>query len=371
ASTPTLTPSINILGTQVGLIDATLDASSLANGGVVRIGGDYQGQGQIPNAAFTYVSPTTSIRADSLHQGDGGRVIVWADDSTRFYGSISVQGGPLGGNGGFIETSGKNYLDVTGASIRATSPQGNPGLWLLDPRNVTIRDTPSSGGAFSGGSPSIFSPSTDDAIISTADIIAALNNGISVKIVTGLVGAQAGNIVVDSPLNLAANGNPTLSLEAANNITVNQSIISSGALNISLLAGNAITLNAIVKTGGGNFTSNSSSQSGGNQVDTAGTGQTGTTSTRSLNELINQGIIDQQQVGPVGDRGPARDNRPGSDRNLGQRFGGPGTASSQNRGLGELQSGRLGQAERQLKAEFAGHLKLPSDLPLQGSSQDV
>src|SRR6476646_7483467 len=254
ASTPTLTPSINILGTQVGLIDATLDASSPANGGVVRIGGDYQGQGQIPNAAFTYVSPTTSIQADSLHQGDGGRVIVWAEDSTRFYGSISVQGGPLGGNGGFIETSGKNYLDVTGASVRATSPQGNPGLWLLDPRNVTIRDIPSSGGTFSGGNPSIFSSSTDDAIISSADIIAALNNGISVKIVTGLVGAQAGNIVVDSPLNIAANGNPTLSLEAANNITVNQSIISSGALNISLLAGNAITLNAIVKTGGGNFT---------------------------------------------------------------------------------------------------------------------
>lgn len=373
-SNPTLTPSINVLGTQVGLIGAAVDASRMADGGVVRIGGDYQGQGQIPKATSTYVSRDTTIRADSLHQGDGGQVIVWADDSTRFYGSISAQGGPFGGNGGLIETSGKNYLDVMGASIRTTAPQGNPGLWLLDPRNVTIRDGATSGGAFSGGNPNIFAPSTDNTIISTADIIAALNNGVSVKIVTGTIGAQAGNIVVESPLNITAKGNPTFSLEATNDITVNQSITSSGALNISFLAGNTMTLNAPVKTGGGNFTSNSLSQSGGSQVDTAGGGQTGEVSIRSLNDLANQSFLDPQQVGQVSDRngGPAGDQRPGGDRNLGQRLGGPGAAASgPNRGPGELQSGRLGQAERQLKAEFAGHLRIRGDLPLPRSSKDV
>jgi filamentous hemagglutinin family protein len=365
-------PSINILGTQVGLVSATIDASSLNNGGVVRIGGDYQGQGTVPNAVSTYASHDTSIRADSLQEGNGGRVIVWADDSTRFYGSISAQGGPLGGNGGLIETSGKNYLDVAGASIQAAAPKGQSGSWLLDPQNVRILDTATMGGALSGGNPNIFSPSADDAIISTQDITNALNNGVSVRIVTGTTGTQAGNIVVESPLTVAANGNPTLSLEAANNIAINQSISSSGPLSFSFIAGNSITLNAPVRTGGGNYTSNSRSQSGGSQVNTAGTRQTGSIRINDLTTLANQSTLNQQQLGSAIKEGPSGGNRPGGDGNLAQRFGGPGTGSlGQNGGPRELQSGNSRLAERQLRAEFAGHLRIPGNLAAQGTSKDI
>ena len=39
-----------------------------------------------------------SISADAIENGDGGRVIVWADNTTRFTGSISAIGGDVFGN---------------------------------------------------------------------------------------------------------------------------------------------------------------------------------------------------------------------------------------------------------------------------------
>ena len=59
-------------------------------------------------------------------------------DTTQFYGSISARGGTLGGDGGFVETSGKKYLEVTGARIDAGAVRGISGTWLLDPRDVEV-----------------------------------------------------------------------------------------------------------------------------------------------------------------------------------------------------------------------------------------
>jgi hypothetical protein len=82
----------------------------------VLIGGDYLGKGKVPNAAFTFVGEDVNINADGIGNGNGGKVIVWADQATRAYGTITARGGDEGGNGGFIETSGKVYLDVTKAA---------------------------------------------------------------------------------------------------------------------------------------------------------------------------------------------------------------------------------------------------------------
>lgn len=71
---------VNVLGDRVGLLAANIDASGTSGGGDVRIGGDYRGEGAIPNATHTYIDENSMIRADALSAGDGGRVIVWADD---------------------------------------------------------------------------------------------------------------------------------------------------------------------------------------------------------------------------------------------------------------------------------------------------
>jgi len=44
----------------------------------------------------------------------GGKVILWSDYITRYYGFISAQGGAQSGNGGFVEISGKEFLDFNG-----------------------------------------------------------------------------------------------------------------------------------------------------------------------------------------------------------------------------------------------------------------
>ncbi|HEY9878203.1 MAG TPA: filamentous hemagglutinin N-terminal domain-containing protein [Leptolyngbyaceae cyanobacterium] len=145
---------IDVLGDRVALLDATLQASGNSGGGTVRIGGDYQGQGTVPNAEQTHINAGSTISADALAAGDGGDVIVWANDSTRFYGTISAQGGSSSGNGGFAEVSGHQNLVFAGtADLSATN--GASGVLLLDPKTIRIANRPSSGGV-EGNLPDIF-----------------------------------------------------------------------------------------------------------------------------------------------------------------------------------------------------------------------
>lgn len=137
---------VDVLGQRVGLLaGASIDASGARGGGQVRVGGDYQGKNaDVPNAQQTHVDRAATIRADAIVQGNGGRVIVWADEATRMHGRISARGGVLGGNGGFAEVSGKQHLDFTGrADLRA--PRGKAGTLLLDPTDILITDGDSSG----------------------------------------------------------------------------------------------------------------------------------------------------------------------------------------------------------------------------------
>lgn len=90
------TPEINVLGDRVALINANLDASGV-NGGTIRIGGDYQGKGTVPNAQFTFIDQTSRIRADGLPgqtgtPAQGGNVFIWADNTTRFHGTVTARG---------------------------------------------------------------------------------------------------------------------------------------------------------------------------------------------------------------------------------------------------------------------------------------
>ena len=126
--------NIQVLGNQVGIMDgATVTANGTQGGGTILVGGDYQGKNPgVPNAQVSYVAPTANIHADATGNGNGGKVIVWADDTTRFYGNISARGGIYGGNGGFVETSGHNYLDFQGR-VDTRAPLGLVGTLLLDP----------------------------------------------------------------------------------------------------------------------------------------------------------------------------------------------------------------------------------------------
>ena len=138
---------IQILGNHITLSGtALLDASGSTGGGKIFVGGDYQGGANptnhyasepLQNASTLKIDKGAVMNADATMQGDGGVVINWADGTTVSSGSVSVRGGPLGGNGGFVEISGKQNLGFDGA-VDLTAPKGKAGQVLFDPQYLYI-----------------------------------------------------------------------------------------------------------------------------------------------------------------------------------------------------------------------------------------
>ena len=132
-----------VLGEQIALLDNTaIKASGATGGGTVLVGGDYQGANhEIRNAQRVAVGEEVSILANARTQGDGGKVIIWADGATRYYGEISATGGERAGDGGFVEISaGRSLAGHFVGRVDTTAANGNTGTLLLDPENITIRD---------------------------------------------------------------------------------------------------------------------------------------------------------------------------------------------------------------------------------------
>ncbi|MFB2892056.1 glycosyltransferase, partial [Aerosakkonemataceae cyanobacterium BLCC-F50] len=240
--------NINILANKVGVINANINASGTNGGGNIRIGGDYQGKGTLPNASLTFVSKDATISADSLISGNGGKVIVWADKATRFYGSITAKGGSNSGNGGFVEVSGKDFLDFQG-KVNTLATNGNPGMLLLDPDNIIIQEA--KGTVSELNQVDNFS----DPDLEPTTIKAALINDAATNVTL-----QATNdITFDAPINITAKG-VGITAEAKNDIRVNKDITTNGgAVTLSAnvdgnVGGELVIKDATIKTGGGNFT---------------------------------------------------------------------------------------------------------------------
>lgn len=242
---------IDVLGDYVAIAgDARLDASGSAGGGRIRVGGDRQGQGETRTARAAYVGPDAEIRADALDAGDGGEVIVFAEDSARVYGQLSARGGEDGGDGGFVETSGKRFIDVR----RAPEVHARSGLlgdlggeWLIDPNDIEIVATPTECGdkpvclddglseeILSGPNSPVLQPTVDDSKITAGVIAGALQSGSNVTILTETVatvpGDQVGNITVSADIVLDEEQSPgpgtdvALLLRAAQNIIIDGDI---------------------------------------------------------------------------------------------------------------------------------------------------
>ncbi len=232
--------SVQVLGDKVGLLkNAEVDASGEQGGGEVLVGGDYQGKNpDIKNASQTYLGADTSIKADAISEGDGGRVIVWADDATRFAGQISARGGAESGDGGFVETSGKRQLTVQGR-VDASALSGEAGTWLLDPTNVDVVDSIT--GNEVTGTGGTFDPSgqAPNAQVLSDNIESSLEGGTNVTVHTGdNTDSELGNIRLqtDITVDLSTNGEVTFTLDAANDIELNDSIwASNNPLNVELL----------------------------------------------------------------------------------------------------------------------------------------
>jgi filamentous hemagglutinin family protein len=153
---------VRVLGDKVTLVAADISATGKALGGEILIGGGFQGAATgVAHARRTSVNQATKLDASALDSGAGGRVVVWSDGDTAFAGQALARGGSQAGNGGLIEVSGKQNVFFDGqVNAGPASGSGANGVFLLDPKNITISAAAlSSAGYFDLADPS---PSAGD-----------------------------------------------------------------------------------------------------------------------------------------------------------------------------------------------------------------
>ncbi|MBI2772711.1 MAG: filamentous hemagglutinin N-terminal domain-containing protein [Burkholderiales bacterium] len=263
--------TVHVLGDKVLLAGTALvDVSGQAGGGTALVGGDYQGKGVVQNATQTHVGAQSRILADATGSGNGGKVVVWADGDTRYFGAISARGGPQGGDGGKVEVSGKNQLDFHG-KVDVTAPKGTGGTVLLDPQDIVIDNT-------AQAAPTNNANNTPDVAFATPP--AAGTYTVEVADVTGFseLYLQANNnITLNAPLTMGA-GN-SVKFEANNNIAINSALTVSGAGTITLNAdadnsgAGGVTLAANVTSAGGAISISGASYTQNTNIDvSAGAG---------------------------------------------------------------------------------------------------
>ncbi|MEB3162572.1 MAG: filamentous hemagglutinin N-terminal domain-containing protein, partial [Prochlorothrix sp.] len=153
-----------------------------------------------------------SVRVDALILGDGGEAHIVAEKTLTFLGNVSARGGDLGGDGGFVDLSGKETLNLVGDwynRVALQAPQGQAGTLLLDPRDITI----------------VHGTGTDTTnTLYDANIQSLLQNSGSLVITTSPGTGGSGDIT-GSNLSIIWSNDNNLTLRADRSITLTDSVI--------------------------------------------------------------------------------------------------------------------------------------------------
>ena len=228
--------SIQLTGDHIAVLTG---ASLSSNGGSILVGGDWQGSNGVRQAI------TTSLEVDAtIDAGQGGKVVLWSDVTNAD--SLTTVAGLVRALGGRIETSG-HLLELPGV-VQA----GIGGSWLLDPTNVTITTT-STTGTLAGD---LLNAGVTN--IKATDIQTAVNAGSTVTILA------TGTFTLSTPLAFApatgVTGTLTLNnlagtMGTTSNVTLSGSggVSNSGAgvVNLSIFSNGIIYVQApIVSTNG-------------------------------------------------------------------------------------------------------------------------
>ncbi|NIA52246.1 filamentous hemagglutinin N-terminal domain-containing protein [Massilia sp. TW-1] len=221
---------IDVGGAQVALAGARLDATGAERGGLVRVGGTFQGGkaqppasedaqryvGRFGTAAAPANASTTTVDAASRIDvsahgaaGEGGTVVVWSDKATTMQGSIAAGGAKAAGA---VEVSSASTVQSVALNRIAL---GKGGKLLLDPQDIQIDDVP--GGAAGdigyGDNPGGVSH------LYSADLVSLLGSGTSVSLKASQdIEWNTFSAVVTRPFNQAAGA---LSLAAGRSVTLN------------------------------------------------------------------------------------------------------------------------------------------------------
>jgi len=232
--------TVQVLGDTVSLAGATVSASGDAGGGLVQIGGNFYGDATLPTARTTVVDGGT-VQADAIRTGNGGRIAVWSDGNTTVDSTLSARGGAGSGNGGFIETSGKNVVLGARNTVNTLAPHGKTGTWLLDPVDWKI--------AFAGGDET---PDQVRTSLASSDRLISATNDITVADALVWTTGQklelsAGHDVVVQAAITASTAGSAIVLTAGNDVLVNAAMTASATgSRIVMTAGRDVTDTAAI-----------------------------------------------------------------------------------------------------------------------------
>jgi filamentous hemagglutinin family protein len=218
---------IHLLGEQVWLgKKACIDASGQTGGGTILVGGDYQGfNPEIKNAKWVSVGKEVTLNADAIDSGNGGKVILWGTDKNDYYGAVSVKGGEINGDGGFVEVSSHYGLNYSG-TVNSLAPAGKPGNLLLDPVDITISAAATDPVA---GWPPAYFPTTSPSNLNVTDLTnALLTSAVSINSTGGSGGS--GSVTINSAITSASSRSLSFT---CNDIIINQSISLSNVVTIN------------------------------------------------------------------------------------------------------------------------------------------
>ena len=209
--------SANLTAPAIALTRATIDATGGSGGGVIVVG----------NKASSAVAldAATTLDASATAAGAGGQVSVISGGTSDLAGRIAARGGPQGGDGGVVETSGAT-LGVAGLTVDTTAPVGKTGTWLLDPFDLTV--VASGGTPITPSPPGTFTSGAGGSTVLNTTIVSDLASTNVILQTSGSSGDGHGNgdIIVNAPI-VWTNGN-SLTLNAFANIDVNANITHSG-----------------------------------------------------------------------------------------------------------------------------------------------
>jgi filamentous hemagglutinin family protein len=249
------TGTIDVSGTQGGTV-ALEAAERLGQFGTVNADGiDGDGGGINLTASDVVALSSESITtANAGINGHGGDVIVYSPDTALFWPSakIEAKGGMQSGDGGFIEISGKEHVEIFGL-VDASASSGKTGSFLIDPYHLEISTDPTATGSWTGD---VWT--SNNANNSNLNIVDLLLNLDMANIIVRTGGSYGGNITVATAVDYSDPMYNNLTLEAGDHIYVNYPI-TTGTHDLTLKANNGgrttgdVILNAPISLTSGNL----------------------------------------------------------------------------------------------------------------------
>ncbi|QNP49172.1 two-partner secretion domain-containing protein [Diaphorobacter aerolatus] len=232
---------------EIPFVDSTpikplMDVSGQSGGGSISM--TSQPRTGVRSIDLLVLDETTTLRADALGTGNGGKVTLAAPSALVAYGRVSARGGANGGDGGLVETSavaqgtgfqvsGNLYLE--GIDVDAGTTSGRAGTWLINGNGLSVVHGSTQGTAAStlvaGGQ------------IQDGDINFALNHGTNVGISTASHGRDRGNLTLagDAVIDRTQTSNPVALTFSADGDIASQgpTVIrsASGPLQVAMNAG--------------------------------------------------------------------------------------------------------------------------------------